>query len=144
VNRFVAQFVGTVNLFEGELREGTTFASPALGTLRLPAAMSPGFAGAADLAFRPHAVHLLDGDAAESERAGDDESLRLEGRVAGAEFLGEAVRYELRVGAATIIADCPHRRGQDRLADGAAVQVQVAASEMRLMPRQAATPASDG
>jgi iron(III) transport system ATP-binding protein len=144
VNRFVAQFVGTVNLFEGELREGTTFASPALGTLRMPAAMSPGFAGAADLAFRPHAVHLLDGDAAESERAGDDESLRLEGRVAGAEFLGEAVRYELRVGAATIIADCPHRRGQDRLADGAAVQVQVAASEMRLMPRQAATPASDG
>jgi iron(III) transport system ATP-binding protein len=122
-NRFVAQFVGSVNLFDGEVRDGR-FVCAALGDVELPAAM-PARGPAAHLAFRPHAVRF--GDAA----AGD--ALRLEGRVASAEFLGEFVRYEIRVGAAVVTADSPHHRGGDRIPEGTLLKLNVPASELRLI-----------
>ncbi len=66
VNRFVAQFVGSVNLFAGTFRrEGGAlrFASPQLGDVALPAGVEPP-AGDFNLAFRPHAVHILEGGVA--------------------------------------------------------------------------------
>jgi iron(III) transport system ATP-binding protein len=78
-----------------------------------------------ELAFRPHAVAL--GEAA----AGRE--LQLEGSVDAAEFLGEFVRYEIRVKDAIVIADQPHARGQDRLAKGTAVRLGVPAAEIRLI-----------
>jgi iron(III) transport system ATP-binding protein len=128
VNRFVAQFVGSVNLFEGSVRrsgDALVFSSPALGDVRLPAALHAAEAARMELAFRPHAVAL--GEAA----AGRE--LQLEGSVDAAEFLGEFVRYEIRVKDATVIADQPHARGQDRLAKGTAVRLGVPATEIRLI-----------
>ena len=127
VNRFVAQFVGSVNLYEGEFRDAK-FVSPTLGEVLVPSSIASGAPRVASLAFRPHAVQF---DAAE-RRTGDD-SLRLEGRIAGSEFLGEFMRYEIRVNDAIVTADQPHARGTDRLAVGTALSLSVPARELRVI-----------
>ena len=113
VNRFVAQFVGSVNLFAGTFRrEGGAlrFASPKLGDVALPAGLEPP-SGDFNLAFRPHAVHILEAGSA-------PDGLALQGTMEGAEFLGEFLRYEIRVGEASVTADIPHARGRAPIAPG--------------------------
>jgi iron(III) transport system ATP-binding protein len=130
VNRFVARFVGSVNLFAGEFRrEGgrLRFVSPKLGEVALPPGLEPPATGH-DLAFRPHAVRFAGDGAAEP---GD--ALRLEGAVEGSEFLGEFLRYEIRVGEALVTADVPHRRGHVPLAAGSPVGLSVPAAELRFV-----------
>ena len=123
-NRFVAQFVGSVNLYEGEFRDGK-FLSPALGIVTLPASMASDARSAGHLAFRPHAVRFNEASAAEG--------LQLEGRVTGAEFLGEFMRYEIRVNQAIVTADQPHVRGTDRIPEGTSLRLSVPARELRLI-----------
>ena len=125
VNRFVAQFVGSVNLFEGAIRAGT-FASRELGELPLPAGMAAGERPRVQLAFRPHAVSL-------SSAPSGGEALHLAGKVEGAEFLGEFMRYDIRVGEALLVADQPHLRGMPAIAPGTAVHLAVPAAEIRLI-----------
>ena len=128
VNRFVAQFVGSVNLFAGTYRrEGglLRFASPTLGDIALPAGVEPP-PGDFDLAFRPHAVRI-----GEANASGSDIALR--GAVENAEFLGEFLRYEIRVSQATVTADIPHARGQEPIATGSPVTLAVPASELRFV-----------
>ncbi len=122
VNRFVAQFVGSVNLYPGRVAAGR-FSSPALGEVSLPESLSG--AGAADLAFRPHAVRI-DAPPAANE-------LRLDGVVDAAEFFGEFVRYDIRVHEARVSADQPHPRGAGRIADGTRVRLSVPAREVLLL-----------
>jgi len=128
VNRFVAQFVGSVNLFAGTFRregERLRFVSPALGEVDLPAGVAPP-AGTYDLAFRPHAVSVAEGGAGPGE-------LALRGAVENAEFLGEFLRYEIRVGEASVTADIPHARGRAPIATGTCVSLAVPASELRFV-----------
>ncbi len=143
VNRFVAHFVGSVNLFEGRV-DGATFSSPGLGAVNLPAALETGAPRQTLLAFRPHAVRLRAPSEAPgsvspawpSHGEGDPAAsncLELHGRVAGAEFLGEVVRYEVRVGETMVIVDQLHQRGRDRLADATPVQIAVPTPELRLI-----------
>ena len=127
VNRFVAQFVGSVNLFAGRFeREGGAlrFASEKLGRVALPAGVEPP-AGEYDLAFRPHAVSVVD--------AAGPEALALRGAVENAEFLGEFLRYEIRVGEGLVIADIPHARGRAPIAPGTAISLAIPASELRFV-----------
>jgi iron(III) transport system ATP-binding protein len=126
VNRFVAQFVGTANLFTGDVRNEAgvlRFASPLLGEILLPPGVDTP-SGKGDLTFRPHAVRL--GDSASN-------GLLLQGEIETAEFLGEYLRYELRVGKATIIADVPHARSRAPLAIGSRIDLSVPASEIRFI-----------
>jgi iron(III) transport system ATP-binding protein len=128
VNRFVAQFVGSVNLFAGDFRrEGDKlrFASPTLGNVSLPAGLEPPV-GSFDLAFRPHAVSV-------AEREGGPDDLALRGAVENAEFLGEFLRYEIRVGGATVTADVPHARGRRPIETGTPVALAIPASELRFV-----------
>ncbi len=130
VNRFVAQFVGSVNLFAGRFRrEGgrLRFASEKIGEIDLPPGLEPP-SGESDLAFRPHAVRF-DGDG----RTGGEGALRLEGAVEGSEFLGEFLRYEIRVGTSLVTADVPHERGRLPIAAGTRVGLCVPASELRFV-----------
>jgi iron(III) transport system ATP-binding protein len=122
VNRFVAQFVGSVNLYAGSVAGGR-FSSPALGDVALPGSLRRD--GAADLAFRPHAVRI--------DAPPDAEELRLDGVVSSAEFFGEFVRYDIRVHEARLCADQPHPRGAGRIADGTAVRLSVPAREVLLL-----------
>jgi iron(III) transport system ATP-binding protein len=127
-NRFVAQFVGSVNLYEGAIRRtegGLVFASRELGDVALPASLAAGESAHVELAFRPHAVSL--GPAAAGE------ALQLDGVVEGGEFLGEFMRYEIRVNEAIVVADQPHLRGMERIARGSAVRLTVHPREVRLI-----------
>ena len=127
-NRFVAQFVGSVNLFEGAIRRDRQqwiFASPVLGQVALPDAFTPVENARVEIAFRPHAV-VLDGPAL-------PDALELEGVIEGGEFLGESIRYEVRVGSAVVIADQPHLAGGARRGNGDAVRLSVPMREIRLV-----------
>ncbi|MEO6566026.1 MAG: ABC transporter ATP-binding protein [Casimicrobiaceae bacterium] len=129
-NRFVAQFVGSVNLFAGSFaRTGGAllFSSPAIGDVVLPAALeSPGAQG--EILFRPHAVRI----STDSTAAGDGD-MRLSGQIESEEFLGEFRRYEVRVAGARVVVDHAHARGEPSLAAGTPVTLSVAAAEIRLI-----------
>jgi iron(III) transport system ATP-binding protein len=126
-NRFVAQFVGSVNLFEGSLqRDGASarFRSAELGEVALPASLNAAPADPVEIAFRPHAIHF---------RPAEANDLALSGVIEGGEFLGEFMRYEVRVGRALLIADQPHLRGQQALPRGTTVSLAIPAREIRVI-----------
>lgn len=130
VNRFVAQFVGSINLFSGRFQtEGDRlrFISPTLGEVVLPNGLALQ-ATSMDLAFRPHAVRFA------SDRLSDlDENLALYGTIVSAEFLGEAFRYDVRVGQGIVRADISHARGKAALKPGSEVHLRVPTQELRFV-----------
>ena len=108
-NRFVAEFVGTINLLPGRLQEApgaaaVQFVSPSVGTLSLPFSVPMTGHGEASIAFRPHGILL-------AETESDPARLWLSGLVKEREFLGEFVRYHVTVGSTDLIADQPHYLG---------------------------------
>ena len=130
VNRFVAQFVGSVNLFGGSFTRAAGvlhFSSPAIGKVALPAALEPPGAQG-EIAFRPHAIRLSAGDSAAVEG-----EMRLTGTIEGEEFLGEFLRYEVRVAGARVVVDHAHARGEPSLAAGTPVTLSVPADEIRFI-----------
>ncbi|MBI3056184.1 MAG: ABC transporter ATP-binding protein, partial [Betaproteobacteria bacterium] len=130
VNRFIANFVGTANMFAGTLTqgaEGMVFESAALGTLLLPGA-SAALAGAVEIAFRPHVVTL-----AEAEAAPGGSLIWLKGTVAAREFLGEFIRYVVTVGANEIVADQAHYTDARKFELGEAVDLGIQPEQIRVL-----------
>ena len=126
-NRFIADFVGTINLIAGRVaRDGNAFVfhSDTLGTIKLPG--NTVAEGTAEIAIRPHTLML-------AERAGDDGCVWLDGMVTEREFLGEFVRYTVKVRDAELIADQPHFSGSPSYAPGAAVKLGVNPVQVRLL-----------
>ncbi len=129
-NRFIANFVGTANMFAGTLKpgaDGMVFESAALGTLLLrhaPAAL----AGAVELVFRPHVITL-----AEAGAALDGSLIWLKGTVAAREFLGEFIRYVVTVGANEIIADQAHYTDARKFEPGDAVDLGIQPEQIRVL-----------
>jgi iron(III) transport system ATP-binding protein len=137
VNRFVAQFVGSVNLFEGGIasRAGRwIFTSAELGEWVVPERLAPGGAAHVELAFRPHAVELETWAAPAAPCT--DVSLQLDGEIENGEFLGEFMRYQVRVHRALVTADQPHLRGMCRFDNGVRVRLSVPPAEIRLIQPQ--------
>ena len=135
VNRFVAGFVGTANVVEGEVVGAgagqVTFRAPGLGDIALP--LKDGDApppGPAALAFRPHQVVL-----AEAGAASDASRIWMQGAVESAEFLGEFSRYRVRVGGLALLADQPHYAGLAMYPPGAQVRVGMAPAQLRVLAR---------
>jgi len=131
-NRFVAGFVGTANLLEGEVMafsgQTLTFHAPGLEPLTLPRPPGPVAIGAATLAFRPHQVSLR----AQGE-AGDTARVWLNGQVESAEFLGEFSRYRVRVGDLALLSDQPHYAGAAMFPPGAPVRLGIEPSQLRYL-----------
>ncbi|MBC8024049.1 MAG: ABC transporter ATP-binding protein [Burkholderiales bacterium] len=128
-NRFVAQFVGSVNLFEAAIDRNAGRArlrSSELGDVAWPASLAVPPASHLEFAFRPHAVTFSPG-------AAPDDCLALDGTIESGEFLGEFVRYEVRVGSALVVADRPHARGGRLLKKGTAVRLAVPSHEIRII-----------
>ena len=128
-NRFIANFVGTINMLKGTLEQADgamVFRSDILGAIRFAAAGAP--PGPAEIAIRPHAIHLAARDA-----AGDARFVWVEGSVAQREFLGEFVRYTVRVGQAELTADQPHYTADPGFAPGATVRVGINPAQVRLL-----------
>jgi iron(III) transport system ATP-binding protein len=81
-----------------------------------------------DLAFRPHAVRFVDNAEADLQ-----DNLALTGVIEDSEFLGEFIRYEVRVGQAFVKADIPHARGAPPLRVGAQIHLRVPSQELRFV-----------
>ena len=131
-NRFVAGFVGTANLLEGEVTalsgETLTFHARGLGPLTLPRPAEPPAVGAAALAFRPHQVSICVRD-----EQGDASRVWLDGQVESAEFLGEFSRYRVRVGEVALVTDQPHYAGIAMFPPGAQVRLGIEPTQLRYL-----------
>ncbi len=133
-NQFVANFVGTINLLPGTIREVSremvSLMSPTLGDIKLPRLPHVPRAGDVEIGFRPHAITLCVADSAR-----DHEHVWLQGTVSGYEFLGEFVRYRIRVGESDIIADQPHHAGNTPFMPSSPVNIGIQPGEMRFISR---------
>jgi iron(III) transport system ATP-binding protein len=128
-NRFIASFVGTINMLQGTLEQADgamIFRSDILGAIRFAAAAAA--PGPAEIALRPHAIHLAARDV-----AGDARFVWVEGSVAQREFLGEFVRYTVRIGQAELTADQPHYTADPGFAPGATVRVGFNPAQAKLL-----------
>lgn len=130
VNRFIANFVGTANMFAGTLTpgaDGMVFESAVLGALLLPGAPAA-LAGAVAMAFRPHVVTLVEAGAAPGGGL-----IWLKGKVAAREFLGEFIRYTVTVGTHEIIADQANYTDARKFAPGDAVNLGIQPEQIRVL-----------
>jgi len=133
-NRFVAEFVGTMNLLEGVVSaegEELRIDLDGVGAARLPRLADAPASGRLALSFRPHAVQMSVGAAAADDAARPQ--LTLPGVVHSSEFLGEFTRYVVAVGAHRITSDQPHLVGTRRVDDGTAVTLAVPAEQLRVL-----------
>jgi len=133
-NRFVAEFVGTMNLLEGNVTADggkLRFDVDRVGAVRLPRLADAPASGRLALSFRPHAVQMYVGSAA-ADVAGRPQ-LTLSGVVQSSEFLGEFTRYLVRVGAHQITTDQPHLVGMQRVEDGTAVTLAIETEQLRVL-----------
>jgi iron(III) transport system ATP-binding protein len=131
-NRFIADFVGSVNLLRGHVTrsaDGTIFQSPGIGRLRLPAGIAVAAEGEVDLAFRPHAVTMVPGATPEAS----EDHLWLPGITTAREFLGEFVRYTVTAGGQSLVADQIHHAGAQGFAPGAAVHLGIPVAQLRIL-----------
>jgi iron(III) transport system ATP-binding protein len=147
VNRFVASFVGTMNMLPGrvgERRDGRiSLQLDGIGDFVLPDTGE--HAGAQRLAasFRPHTLQLVPAAAATEPaggggpQRGDGEQpaarIWLQGTVQASEFSGEFTRYRIQVGPQALIADRMHHAGSVEFAPGSKVAVGIAPADVRLL-----------
>jgi iron(III) transport system ATP-binding protein len=135
VNAFVANFVGTMNTLEGQVRsrhaDGLVLDVPGVGDLSIP--LQPdtlrGCAGQNQLklSFRPHTLKVDVADAAPDARY-----IWMPGTVEASEFMGEFTRYRVRVGSQSLSVDQPHFAGLSKFLTGGAVNLGLEPSQMRL------------
>jgi iron(III) transport system ATP-binding protein len=108
-NRFVAGFVGSVNLVPA--------ASPLAAQLGI---------SAADIVVRPHTIALARSPAGEGR-------VWFQGTVSEREFLGAFVRYTVKVGDAQLVAEEPHRIGHEAYRPGEPVHLGIDPAQWRLI-----------
>ena len=94
VNRFIATFVGTINLIEGTIETGGRFVADGIA---LPAI--GGEPGRACISVRPQDISVAPPDGG------------IPARIAEREFLGNITRYHTQAGMQSIVVDVPYRRG---------------------------------
>ncbi|MCC6887346.1 MAG: ABC transporter ATP-binding protein [Hyphomicrobiales bacterium] len=112
--RFVAGFLGTANMIDGEVKAGGRFIADGFVL-----ESAGGEAGRAVLSIRPQDIAI--GPSGTGIRA----------TIASREFLGSVTRYRLRIGTNEVTVDVPHRRDVSPYPVGAEVSAVID-------PRQAA------
>lgn len=114
--RFVATFVGTLNLFEAEAEgQGLRIAGV---PLRLPEAVEATRGGRLSVALRPESLHLGAGE------------VTLPATVEAVEFLGSILRLRLRVAGVLVALDTFNRADAPPPAVGSAVEVGFSARDL--------------
>jgi iron(III) transport system ATP-binding protein len=130
-NTFVANFVGTMNLLTGKIKERSgaafTLDVEGVGDLRLPMDETLPESARLSASFRPHTVKIEVSDA-----VADGRYLWLPGVVEASEFLGEYTRYRVRVGDQSLTADQAHYSGLSKFAVGSNVKLGLEPSQVRL------------
>ncbi|MGY0768327.1 ABC transporter ATP-binding protein [Bordetella bronchiseptica] len=132
VNRFVANFVGTMNVLEGEVRGGSRWGVVGgvwgVGGLYPPVNGDAPQAGRLAASFRPHTVLIEMADG-----TGDARYVWLPGVVESSEFLGEFTRYQVQIGEQRLTADQHHLAGLSPFPVGAPVAVGLEPTQIRLL-----------
>jgi iron(III) transport system ATP-binding protein len=135
--RFVAEFIGTINLLPGNILKGSGDSvrmASAAGDFDMPRV--EGMPGASDemrevtLAFRPHSVEIA---AAAHDTSRDAVRVWLPGRVEEREFLGEFIRYRAKAGGAALVIDAPHRAGDPGFRAGDLVALGLDPAQLRVL-----------
>jgi iron(III) transport system ATP-binding protein len=128
----VARFVGTENFISGTLRHADPplieFHSPDIGLFRWPMRDRPP-EGGTTLSIRSHALRICPIDSFRDGRYS-----WIEGQVAASEFLGEAVRYRVAIGAIELAVKQPHFPGSPATPPGTPVLVGFDPARARLFP----------
>ena len=129
VNRFVADFLGTANLLDGQVEttaEGTRFV--AAGGIVLPLrGEGHGSGGGRTAMFRPQDASISDAEHATGTTA-------FTGRVGHREFLGNLIRYTVAVDDRTsLMVDDTHQAGRRSFSVGDRVTVSVDTGRIRLL-----------
>jgi iron(III) transport system ATP-binding protein len=115
-NRFVAGFLGTANMIDGQVQPDGRFIADGFV---LDAAGAP--AGSAAIAIRPQDITI--GPAGTGIAAS----------VVGREFLGSVTRYRIRIGNNDMTVDVPHRRDVVPYDVGAAVSAVIDPKQAALL-----------
>ena len=132
-NRFVANFVGTINFIEGEIErtpDGAAFVSTLLGRVSLPASASAHIVAGASLAVRPHTISIT-GNSISPDR--QRHTIDVAGTILEREFLGEFVRYRVNAKGVELIVDHSHRPESEIFAAGQNVTLGIAENALRLV-----------
>jgi len=119
VNRFVADFLGTANFFDGRLeKSGEEWMFVSDNDLSIPVVNNSDRlkSDSCSLVFRPQNVKVSsNGDQIQ------DKAIRFEGTVRSKEFLGSTTRYRLTIQGKDVFADVPHQQGSRLMEDGQVV-----------------------
>jgi len=127
-NRFVANFLGTANVLEGNVEhspEGVSFRSRE----GVEVALRTDHHGPGALVFRPQSVLIGDAD-----RPIAPDCVCFAGTVSYSEFLGSIIRYGVTVGENTVIVDDQHHQGTPVFTAGCPVTLQLPAERVSLIP----------
>jgi iron(III) transport system ATP-binding protein len=130
-NRFVANFLGTVNLIDGTVTEteGRVSFTAADGTSVPLEGVAAGTGETGTIMFRPQNLNIRDpGDRPEENRS------KLSGRVRHREFLGNIIRYAVSVGEHSLLVDDVHQTGHGAFDVGADVALYLSPDQVRLLP----------
>ncbi|NLO81030.1 MAG: ABC transporter ATP-binding protein [Xanthomonadaceae bacterium] len=125
VNLFVAGFLGTANVLEGEaVTDGFRLSNGVVVPLPQGQSPTPG----AKLMFRPQNLQIRDPDAPAQPGC-----VRLQGNISYREFLGSSVRYTVRVGSQDVQVDAPHQGGEPQREIGSPVALDLAVDKVRFL-----------
>ncbi len=131
VNRFVADFLGTANFFEGTLEQsGKTWVFRADNDLVIPMSDNGDkrISGRCCLVFRPQNVRVIVG-----EEDSVDSTIQLQGTVSGKEFLGSTIRYRVSIRGNDVFADVSHQQGRHLLEKGTTVNLGIHQNQIKIV-----------
>ncbi len=127
-NLFVASFLGTANILEGEVEtqaDGIKFRCGNGVSLALNEDYAP---GRGSIVFRPQNVNIV-------KRGSQDcnDHIRIAGSVNHLEFLGSVIRYGVDIGSDTILIDHPHKQGESTFALSSGVDLLVERDSIKVV-----------
>lgn len=131
VNRFVADFLGTANFFDGRLEKAENhwqFVSKNDLSIPITANNKRLDSGDCSLVFRPQNVMV----SINGEETGAD-LVRFQGTVRSKEFLGSTIRYRVAIRDDQIFADVPHQQGTRLIEDGKTVNLSIERDQLRVV-----------
>jgi iron(III) transport system ATP-binding protein len=128
-NRFVAGFLGSANLINGEIRiedSAPVFHGPSGLLIPLAGRALPG--QNFSILFRPQSVEIRGRD-----EAPVPDCVRLDGAIHHREFLGNTVRYTATVGTTQIRVDASHKPGRIDFKQGDPVALYIGKDQIRVL-----------
>ncbi|PKF77703.1 polyamine ABC transporter ATP-binding protein [Vibrio sp. vnigr-6D03] len=121
-NKFVADFLGTANVLNGQITEsGGSSVFQSESGIHFPYQTKE--RGDISLVFRPQSLEIC-------HSSPNSDAIKLEGKVKHREFLGHLVRYGIDIGGQMLMVDDPHLRGSTHIRNGSPILLQLNPDEI--------------